>query len=518
MDAQSHSARPQLQELTEATPGLDLLLEPDEPEQSLIMESEPQDPDFLELDLQLYDPLDGTDCTSSARTEASVDIFQWPPMNFSFHPTFSFPVNDFLSLWQDISPKETQEHGTQPSLDKSSPETQNPHATKPTLRSAFPPQRPTDDLIIQAEDFGHVRKVDGQEYRTIRNFWDSQKGGFQEHGFPRREVINVFVQLYFEHFDSQFPCVHNSQLQAQERSWILLLALAATGSQYSEISCSFGHTFALQELLRLALKANPPTSEASVTVSYVQSILLRDIYCVFSGSERNVFTWQCERSNLVFLCQALLGTRSRNNEASGGDIDARWRKWLTREIHCRVVQCAYLLDPLALIFCNHQPVFQQSHLPGTQPCADVLWRCQTAETWRKQMEGAESAPQHAEDRNDAYQQLDGFTSSLKLAVAFMKERQLLFSMNGSNCQLETFATSRVNGAHLRPFKFHPDQSASNPKIKKLNDEIESMAEPLVSSGCCGEVGYYHKTTSLLSHVASIFRLIPFRTLVHLSGW
>ncbi|KAK1625363.1 hypothetical protein BDP81DRAFT_95719 [Colletotrichum phormii] len=343
------------------TPRLDPLLEPCQFNLGLDIGLHQQQSDAIELGLQLHDPPGVSGYADCTMAEGSSGIFRWPYVDGAFHETFHFSEDGLLNIWQNMF---TQEAPT-PHIGSAS-EYRVPHATEAripradsvenalessTLKLTFPSLKATDDATIQSEDFGLVREIDEQEYQAILKFWKSQKGtlSLRNDVFPRREVLNTFVQLYFEHFDCQFPCVHHSQVEAGNRPWILLLALAATGSQYSEVSRSFDHALALQELLRIALKSNAPTSPASTTVFYVQSLLLRDTFCVFAGSGRNRFLWQCERSHLVFSCQMLLSTTKLQDSHDEAPLEAsmhtRWENWVTQETRRRVIHCAFHWTP-----------------------------------------------------------------------------------------------------------------------------------------------------------------------------
>ncbi|KAK1675959.1 hypothetical protein BDP55DRAFT_742717 [Colletotrichum godetiae] len=195
-----------------------------------------------------------------------------------------------------------------------------------------------------------------------------------------------------------------------------------------------------------------------------------------------------------------------------------WEKWVAQETRRRAIQ---LLDSLALIFCNLQPVFQANQLPMIEPCADNLWRSHTAEAWSTEMAEATAKPRGCSVQSRAPQNFDGFSSSFALVVACMQERQLLISLVGPNNHLEAFAIeSSLGGAHLRSFGSSLAQSFADTKLRRLNDEIESLTERFISfdAGGRGEVEGRNKVASLLFHTASIFRHVSFQALLRLSGW
>ncbi|EQB47921.1 hypothetical protein CGLO_12894 [Colletotrichum gloeosporioides Cg-14] len=117
---------------------------------------------------------------------------------------------------------------------------------------SFPSLELYDEDILLAEDFRHVSKINGHE-RLAQFFQEQSPSG--EQVFPEARVIHTFVQLYYEHFDFQFPFIHPAMLETGDESWVSVLAVASIGSQYSSISNSEQYSKGLQELLGRAVAA-----------------------------------------------------------------------------------------------------------------------------------------------------------------------------------------------------------------------------------------------------------------------
>ncbi|KAF2823877.1 hypothetical protein CC86DRAFT_61307 [Ophiobolus disseminans] len=91
-----------------------------------------------------------------------------------------------------------------------------------------------DDLNIAAtEVYGHIDTIPEEGFKAIESFYFAEREGTSH--FVTIQVFHAFLELYFEHFDAQFPLLHRSIQQMQHVTWVLLLALAAAGSHYSEI-------------------------------------------------------------------------------------------------------------------------------------------------------------------------------------------------------------------------------------------------------------------------------------------
>lgn len=114
------------------------------------------------------------------------------------------------------------------------------------------PQLHGDELqSAGAQLFGHVSTIPGQAYSKLRSFYVTELG-HDDMSFPHSQLLHVFVELYFEYFDSHLPFLHPTRLEAEDLSWILLAAVATIGSQYSEVRDASKFTMVLQHLVRRA--------------------------------------------------------------------------------------------------------------------------------------------------------------------------------------------------------------------------------------------------------------------------
>ncbi|KAJ5678211.1 uncharacterized protein N7477_003844 [Penicillium maclennaniae] len=123
----------------------------------------------------------------------------------------------------------------------------------------FPQFSPDDIDLLVSDDYCHVSELSESEYDALVTLYhesvlasDSENQG----DFPRREIINAFVQLYFEFFHLGFHLLHQDAFQRQQRSSCLYLAVAAIGAQYSRVTSRGQCSLALLEILRRALLNN----------------------------------------------------------------------------------------------------------------------------------------------------------------------------------------------------------------------------------------------------------------------
>jgi hypothetical protein len=131
-----------------------------------------------------------------------------------------------------------------------------PSATQTSSTDVCPsfPVLQEDELqSAVAELFGYVSKIPSEAYAALREFYVLEHG-FDDQNFPHPKLLHAFVELYFEHFDPHLPFIHPNSVETHNLSWILLAAIAATGSQYSEIREASTFSKVLHSLLRRAIR------------------------------------------------------------------------------------------------------------------------------------------------------------------------------------------------------------------------------------------------------------------------
>lgn len=123
------------------------------------------------------------------------------------------------------------------------------HATLPVSPGSSSTQtgyRVTEDAITEedrdiliSEDYGHVPRPSTSVYEEICAFHAEVSWCSPDGPLPRLytlEILHVCTQLYFEHFHRSFPVLHQGTFEVRSESWLLYLAVAAVGSQYSRLS------------------------------------------------------------------------------------------------------------------------------------------------------------------------------------------------------------------------------------------------------------------------------------------
>lgn len=99
------------------------------------------------------------------------------------------------------------------------------------------PARKRNELaVIENENLKLVPELQLATYVKMRQFWDSAGSSVSRlTTIPTAEAMNVFIQLYFEHYHPNFPLLHMPTFQPREDMWLLVFSIAAIGAEYSEL-------------------------------------------------------------------------------------------------------------------------------------------------------------------------------------------------------------------------------------------------------------------------------------------
>ncbi|KAK6216533.1 hypothetical protein QIS74_06647 [Colletotrichum tabaci] len=165
-----------------------------------------------------------------------------------------------------IAALETMERGImntfaadiQPTPDIAVPQSHNASGATlpPTLDDflAFPALLYDDVQCASGEIFGHVSQISAKAYEALHAFYVAERG-YDDLLFPDCQLLTAFVDLYFEHFDPHLPFLHQTKMESEDLSWVLLTAVAAIGGQYSEVKDASRITAVLRTLLQRATQS-----------------------------------------------------------------------------------------------------------------------------------------------------------------------------------------------------------------------------------------------------------------------
>ncbi|KAJ5638156.1 hypothetical protein N7490_008035 [Penicillium lividum] len=192
----------------------------------------------------------------------------------------------------------------------------------------------TDDDITIAENFCHVNVPLNTVYESVFAFYEQQHDArFREAPFPNLSVFNSFIQLYYEHFDDQFPFVHPSLLEQADTPWILTLAVASVGCQYTNVAKRDAYVSMLTDLLTLSLPLDALQSRGCDTMLLAQCFLLNVVNLMFSGFKDHVLRLQVQQAWLATLMRPFLTSSEfrgslLSTEPNSVHSDGQWHSWI----------------------------------------------------------------------------------------------------------------------------------------------------------------------------------------------
>lgn len=169
-------------------------------------------------------------------------------------PTPQHEINYQLS---PSSMAETYRKIQVPRLDQDciEPRIYKPRSIEVDAPLAFPDMTniPIEDL--DDEDHAHVDHVTEAYFEPVSALSDEmEKSGYfpawQNLQIPPVRLLNVWVQLFFEHFHPILPINHKPTFSQSKPHCILLFVMAAIGARYSKIHNAYPCALAMHELVR----------------------------------------------------------------------------------------------------------------------------------------------------------------------------------------------------------------------------------------------------------------------------
>ncbi|ETS76940.1 hypothetical protein PFICI_10814 [Pestalotiopsis fici W106-1] len=476
--------------------------------------------------LDLHEPtfLDFVDAGRSGFAFLSANtVYQCPPLDL-FHaeavtcdgqphqlpgntPSSSHPINE--SQMSIMGASRDANHATSLSECPFDPLTLSPRKHLPCLE--FPPPPPDLVQATQAEMFGHVAMISDYHIEPLHIFYTQQRG-CEASPFISTDVLHAFVELYLEYFDPKFPFLHHTKLRGTGLHWVVLVAVAAIGSQYSAIPAAKEYGLVLQDLLSRALRDHAIQNKG-VDTAFVQSLFLRHVLLFFSGSKSFHVMLQWERSMLVDALKNRAhhdDLNQRSHDKTDRERNEDWRAWLLSEEKARLIHCVHALECLEYVFLDQPPLFNLADLVQDLPCNESLWQCQTAMEWRQCLNQSSDSP--------ACQPV----ANAQSALAQDSSQLMTFAMR--TYPLELYVDDRLRGHHMRSSRrlqsmyvredVHGDGILNSPQV---SFETSSIVDKVIDEQAYAKLGRIH-TQDLLIHVLAILRHVPLVRLYHAIGW
>lgn len=225
------------------------------------------------------------------------------------------------------------------------------------------------------------------------------KHSFESSTFPSLADVNTCVALYFEHFHHNYPLVHLSTF-GEQTDWLLMLAVAAIGSNFLKVQHTVEIRDAFQEFLRRAIYHHADgSSDCSLDVSFAQARILNLISLVQADRDQlrvlapryhaDLSRW-CLESGVLQITELLElpnATEARNSQTI---LAQSWDTWIKIESLRRVGYMTWMLDCSLGFMANTRPLCNMDDARTPLPCSETVWNASTADSW---FEAFQKAPQ-----------------------------------------------------------------------------------------------------------------------------
>ncbi|KAJ5939548.1 hypothetical protein N7466_002682 [Penicillium verhagenii] len=380
-----------------------------------------------------------------------------------------------------------------------------------------PAMQATDDDITVAENFCHVRTQLADAYQAILAFYAQQTDPrFKNTPFPSFSVFNSFIQLYFEYFDTQLPFIHRSLLEKKDTPWMLALAVASIGCQYTRLSKRCHYSSILPDLLRLAIPNDFLRSRGYDTMTLAQCSLLVVVGLMFIGFKDSLVNLQVQRAWLASLIRrfvissndkdTLLSTEMNSVESHG-----QWQSWIRRESERRLAYCFSVVDCYYFIFLGAETCFSAKEFEQILPSSDNLWVPRDENEWRSRS-GLNNVQQNSLNQllsmdwtsNDALQHSSELCKLVLHLTLFVEERR---AINASqSCVL--FDLGPEDGGPVPNARLSTSYRKLDWKYEILTPATYSPSESVGIS----------ESRKIFFHLLGILRHVPLKQLYAYSGW
>lgn len=234
--------------------------------------------------------------------------------------------------------------------------------------------------------------ISHQRYQKVIAFLlEPARRGFNFHSlhFPDLKTTNIFIRLFFTHFEYQMPVIHRPSLQScDDLPDPLLAAMIAIGAIYSRERHTCRFSIVLVDMARLssqiALETNNKLMRDPKFVYALTLICYAGLWC---GNKRLFELSESLRAAVVTYCRQIRDSEfilaREDLKRLGNSIEGRWQAWIMKESRKRLLWIIYSFDcmfPCLLYLPASISVAEFMALEC--PCDDEYWHAATANRWR----------------------------------------------------------------------------------------------------------------------------------------
>lgn len=243
--------------------------------------------------------------------------------------------------------------------------------------------------------------ISSDRYKALKSFLQRPaRKGFDFHFLPLSElgIANVFIRLFFAHFEYQVPVIHHPSLQSTDDLPDPLLAIMiAIGATYSRERHSCRFSIVLIDVTRLstqlAIELDNKMMRDPMVLYALALICHAGIWC---GNKRLFELSESLRGTVITYSRHMQQMRFNPNasapEASVTNPEDQWHSWIQMETKKRLSWVIYGLDCTFPCLLYLPASFSLAEFMSIEcPCDEDFWQATSAQRW-KSLLGSASIP------------------------------------------------------------------------------------------------------------------------------
>ncbi|GAA5897595.1 uncharacterized protein JCM6883_006749 [Sporobolomyces salmoneus] len=433
-----------------------------------------------------------------------------------------------------------------------------PHTPSDPWPLAYRPTEPTEDPLpssargtgygsratsppphqTSASPLNQVPHVtESTRYRILFKVRELGDPSLSERYVPRLELLELFVQLYFDKYHSLFPLLHKPTWDPNTAPSFLVLAVASVGARYAHerVVGSSMHAHALLECSRRMMQAMGDLDNTLMrTVAWQQTLLIVLMTGMISGNKRDLERTQTFSSMPTTFARRQgwlkISSSLEGDSAEGGlSIEEKWRTWRDREEIRRLGFGAIMVDCMGTALWNTENAALFADAADTPlPCSEALWNASTALLWQSAYRPA-TAPPVSPTTSAAIQHVCSPlpSSTSPISIALSKNVFALFTVLAS---LHALGWTKDHASWTEKSLLNGFDLSNGNDIKVEEEEKEDESKTTLSRG----LNYFQEnvllpasmlarldepsvtsqngTMALMLHLAALTHRLPLRTL------
>lgn len=244
--------------------------------------------------------------------------------------------------------------------------------------------------------------ISAERYKALKSFLQRPaRKGFDFHYLPLPDlgIANVFIRLFFTHFEYQAAVIHHSSLKSSDDLPDPLLAIMiAIGATYSRERHSCRFSIVLIDVARLstqlAIELDNRMMRDPMVLYALALICYSGIWC---GNKRLFELCESLRGTVITYCrhmhQMSSSATAAGPESTVNGPDEQWRRWIQMETQKRLSWVIYGLDCVFPCLLYLPASFALAEFMGIEcPCDEEFWQATTAQRWKNLLGPASMPP------------------------------------------------------------------------------------------------------------------------------